>query len=51
MKEKILWKDETVFQFEGSINSCEKFLFLKLYDCLFGNDPHLLEQDERIKLR
>lgn len=51
MRENLLWKDETEEQWNESMLSCEKFLFIKLYDSLFGNDVHLLEQDERIQER
>lgn len=51
MRDNILWKSETTEQWNNSMVSCEKFLFIKLYDCLFGNDMKLLEQDERIHER
>jgi hypothetical protein len=51
MRDNILWKDETEEQWNQSMNSVEKFLFIKLYDSLFGNDAQLLEQDERIQER
>lgn len=51
MRDNLLWKSETTEQWNNSMISCEKFLFIKLYDCLFGNDMKLLEQDERIRER
>jgi hypothetical protein len=51
MRENLLWRDETSEQWTEAMTSCEKFLFVKLYDTLFGNDAHLLEEDERIQER